>query len=592
VHLARAALFNTPESRNESVFSSPCGDYWLAANARLDNRETLINTLNKDTNNSRFLTPVPDGQLILEAYMRWGKDCLTHLLGDFAFILWDATKRAFFCARDPMGIKSLFFASTPAGETLISNDHTALLKASQIPRKLDHAWLVQQVLPGFQSGFLSPIESIQKLEPGHCAFIHEKGARTERYWEIPHLKLDQMDEQTYLAELYKRLETAVARRLISDYPIASELSEGLDSSAISALSARLKTPDTVYTFSYQSEKETEENQHIWGETYRDIKAQLAMYPNLRPVWKETSEGPFTASPCTIEDLTMQSGFLQPDLLREKKIRTLLSGWGGDHCVTSYGDHYEDELFLHGRLFQLHKLMVQKRSRGRGITPWKGWLSLTAKHLWPSLYRKRVILRRGLTGQFHRQLRRHPLNYRALKVSDAYKRVLASIRNYEKSSVRQRDHRELFEITPEKRLAQSELAARNARVEYRYPMLDTELVTWAYHAPPHLKIKNGVERYMFREIMQGILTERNRTRRKADVSHPNREMEQRALQKRDALLAELKSDYNPQLEAFMPLETTLAFYRDGHPVAAIRALECMNAINRQLNSGDIKLEPNA
>ena len=587
LYLARASFFNTPQSRNESIFSSPCGNYWLTANARLDNREALIQALIPGKGPAKPEAST-DGQLILLAYMRWGQECLGHLLGDFAFILWDNTEQSIFCARDPMGIKSLFFATLPTGKVLISNECEAMLNTGLVTRRLSHAWLAQQLLPGCQQGFVSEIEGIDKLEPGHFMMISSNGVATKRYWEMPHLNLEDLDEKGYLRELYSRLETAIQRRLGSDYPIGCELSEGLDSSAIAALAARLKAPETVFTFSYQCEKKTKANHHIWGETYKDIEAQLAMHPNLTPLWREVNtEAP--ATPISERLATRGAGFLQPDLLAHNSIRTLLSGWGGDHCVTSYGDYYEDELFRQGKFKQLQKLMAQKRARGRGITPWKGWLMLAAKHVWPKLYRNRVTYRHGLTGQLFQNLNRHPLNFRSLKTTNVHCRTLNFIEAYEKKSVRQRDHRELFEVTPERRLTESEMAARLARVEYRFPMLDTELLTWAYNAPPHLKIKEGVERYMFREIMKGVLTERNRTRRKADVSHPNRDQKAEASEKRNALISKLTNNYNPKLAALMPLNATVRYYQQLPPQGSLRPLECLVAVNDRLNQGTLELE---
>lgn len=73
-----------------------------------------------------------------------------------------------------------------------------------------------------------------------------------------------------------------------------------------------------------------------------------------------------------------------------------------------------------------------------------------------------------------------------------------------------------------RLIQSELCARANKTEYRFPMLDVPLVEMVYNLPSNLKIKNGIERYHFRQMIEGFTTERNRWRMKADVTHPNRD----------------------------------------------------------------------
>lgn len=91
------------------------------------------------------------------------------------------------------------------------------------------------------------------------------------------------------------------------------------------------------------------------------------------------------------------------------------------------------------------------------------------------------------------------------------------------SIKAHHRRELFDIGVEQRLIDSELSARMFRMEFRYPMLDVPLVEFAYNLPSSLKIHDGIERYAFRQIIKGVVTERTRKRLKSDVSHPNRDL---------------------------------------------------------------------
>ena len=97
-------LWNTPESLYEKLpLVSPHSGNIITADARIDNREELFLKL-KITDKS-----IPDSTLILAAYDKYGKDCVHHLIGDFAFAIWNANKEELFCARDHMGVKPFYY---------------------------------------------------------------------------------------------------------------------------------------------------------------------------------------------------------------------------------------------------------------------------------------------------------------------------------------------------------------------------------------------------------------------------------------------------------------------------------------------------
>lgn len=592
LQLSRLALFNTAPSHHETVFQSSCGHLYITANARLDNRLALFESLLPGQSpNDR----IPDGELILRAYQHWGEDCPRHLLGDFAFIIWDDVLERLFCARDHMGIKVLYYAIS-GRKVLISNEHKALVESGQIDPQLDEKWLLEQTLSVGHANMGSPFAAIHTLPAAHSLSIDSQGSRLQRYWELKTQDISHLDsDEAFLAELSKRFHTAVNRRLVSDYPVGSELSEGLDSSGITAVAAQSLKPEKVYTFSYSCIEETAKTRAVWAETYQDIYAMLAMHSNLEPVW--------TREPVkhNAEDMVARfgsasasngGGFLRGELTQPKGIRTLLTGWGGDHCVTSYGDFYEDELFTQGRFIALQKLMRQKRQRGRGITPWKGWVVLSLKHLAPPLHRALILRRRGLTAMMYQRLEQSPIRPRQLARYNLATNAKAFAARYERKSVRERDHRELFDVGVEKRVTDSELQARAARLEYRFPMLDVELLELAYSAPPALKCKDGVERHMYRQILKGLTTERIRTRRKADVEHPKRDVELQQQRRAQELLADLKANYHPDLDRYFDREKLFTSPDNVNLHALIRQWQLLLQISKAMNDGALTLPANS
>lgn len=106
VGFAHTLLRTTFESEHEIQPVSLDGSVWITADARIDAREELIAELGL----SKAQLTRPDCELILHAYVRWGESCVDHLLGDFAFAIWDCRSQKLFCARDHFGIRPFFWA--------------------------------------------------------------------------------------------------------------------------------------------------------------------------------------------------------------------------------------------------------------------------------------------------------------------------------------------------------------------------------------------------------------------------------------------------------------------------------------------------
>lgn len=560
--LAKALLYNAPLSK-DAVISGSGGKLQLCANARLDNRDKLLDKL---------AVPRPqwqnfsDGQLILRAYQHWGESCAKYLLGDFVFAIWDQDQQKLFCARDHLGVKVLFY-TFKNGVALVSNEHNALVKTGVVDAAIKQRWLVQGLWGLAQSAFASPYRDIHVLPAAHTLVINADGATLNRYWQLEDKDIGQgRSEHDLLAELDQRFRTAVQRRLCSDYPLGAELSEGLDSCGIAGVAAQQLETQPLYTFSYECIEETDQSRPVWGETYRDIYAMLATHPNLTPVWQATEDNSLRDSDELTRFEQLFGGptnfhgfdFLRPALASAKGVRTMLSGWGGDHCVTSYGDFYESELLSQGRLADTHQLFKHKQQRGRGAKPAKAWIVLLLKHLAPFVYRRVYSRRRGLGQSMLRRAGQHYLKTEYRQRHRLDKALRDFVDNYACYSVKSRDWRELFNIGLENRLVESELSGRVNRVEFRFPMLDVELLEFAYNVPAELKIKQGIERFMFRQLLEGVTTERIRWRCKADVAHPNRD--------RGSRMAELQSHVLKNFD--IEKSAAVKRYCDPHKLQAI------------------------
>ena len=550
--LAKAQLYNTTRSQQDSVHSTPDFGLRIVANARLDNREAIIKRLTMEDNDVGEET---DGQLILRGYSMLGKDIVKHLKGDFVFIIMDEKNRKFFCARDHFGVKVLYYSLRKQG-VMISNEHLSFRESNWCrPDGVDERWLLENLWTfglGITSGDFSrsPYPDINVLPPAHTLEIDAKGAKLEKYWCLE-IKPDWLglDDDALLQELKRRFNKAVQARLDSKYPIGAELSEGLDSNGIVGFAARHLFPNQLYTFSYRCEALNGKNHHAWADVYSEIEAILALHSNASPVWK-SKHG-------TIDELEQErafqkrfyrnygaaipnraSHFVRAQLAQEHGIRVILSGWGGDHCVTGFGDQYADEQLRAGNILSVFRILRGKNKRGRGAKISRAFPALILNNFFPSL--KRVL---GRSGELEKALvmrkENHFLDRKWVHQFSLDNTFQAFIHNYHSRSVQQKEQLELSKFLTD-RLVESECVGRQYNVEYRYPMLDIDLVEFAHSLPARLKMHNGIERYAFRKVIKGKTTERVRWRAKHDVRSPSLNFEQTIGQEQRWLSEKLKT----------------------------------------------------
>jgi asparagine synthase (glutamine-hydrolysing) len=537
--LAKALLYNTARSRGDCVHHDPELKVSITANARIDNRDELCETLGLDAGARGTIS---DGELILKTYQQWGQACPQHLLGDFVFILWDECKQELFCARDHFGVKVLYYCAHDDG-VMLSNEHNAFFTSGWQQKAIKERWLVEQLWGMGCNDAASPCHGIDILPPAHSLTISQGELTLSRYWSLEeNQQWQNTDDEALITELNQRFRKAVQLRLDSDYPLGCELSEGIDSNGIAGQAAQLLGTAPLHTFSYQCQQLNDDNREVWEKTYADIEAMLAMHDNLKPVWTSDST-PQAAE--EMQQMQAHAGALMDSrsgslpygqLAQTRQIRVMLSGWGGDHCVSAPGYEYAKELYGQGQWRQLQQLLSSRYADRWAPRPLKTWLRLAASQTAQTPYRLLTPYRaNNLEGALRRRAKATPLRK---KWVDRYqcRTVLRHFNHhYQRDSVAGYHQRELFEIGVEGRLVMTERAARCHRIEYRFPLLDVPLVELAYNLPSHLKIHKGIERYPFRRVLEGLTTPRIQWRRKADVAFPNIDRHSEYLAHRERLI---------------------------------------------------------
>lgn len=230
-------LRSAAESRDEQQPFSLDGNAWIVSHARIDARGDLIAKLQSHGHES--LDRVPDAELILRAYQLWDEQCLDHLMGDFAFAIWNARRRRLFCARDHFGMKPFFYARI-GHSFLFSNTLDCLRRHPQVSEGLNDLAIADfLLLDNNQDPATTAFADILRLPPAHALECQDGSVSLRRYWRLPESEpVDYKRPQECLDRFREVFDAAVSDRL-RDQSAAILLSGGLDSSAVAASARRV-----------------------------------------------------------------------------------------------------------------------------------------------------------------------------------------------------------------------------------------------------------------------------------------------------------------------------------------------------------------
>jgi len=208
--------------------------YTIVYNGELYNTEDLRKTLKQK--GYRFKS-YSDTEVLLVSYIEWKTDCVLYLNGIYAFAIWDEHEKTLFLARDRLGVKPLFYIFK--GTTfLFGSEIKALLAHPEVEPAVEEKGLMEVIgLGPARSPGCGVFKDIHEIPPGYCLLCNPRGIRMKRYWQLKS-EVHNEDLDTTVDHVKSLLIDAVERQLVSDVPVCTFLSGGLDSSAISAITAR------------------------------------------------------------------------------------------------------------------------------------------------------------------------------------------------------------------------------------------------------------------------------------------------------------------------------------------------------------------
>jgi len=507
--LVHRALLTTPDSLGETqpvVLEG--GTLVGVADARLDNREALLESLGLE---NRSDPPLGDAELLLRAYRRWGEACLEHLLGDFAFAVWDRERRRLFCARDPFGVRPLYYHDS---ERLFSfgSEIKALLSIEGVPRRLNLLRVAYFLEIATEDEAPTFYEGIHRLPAGHALLADSKGARSHRYFELhPTRRLPAASDGEYLDRYREIFVDSVGSRLRSAFPVGSFLSGGLDSSTVvcvarDLLAASNRGPLRTFSVVFEDVPESDERPFIEAVLAGGgVLPQFIRGDRLDPfedwdrfLWHQDEA-------CYGANLFLNRAVYRS--AREQDVRILLDGLDGD-SVVGYGLERLAALARRGRWIELGKeiLLLSKRL---GRPPRMLLRRYVVRPLLQGLRTKAPrSLRtawRGLRPSRGRNRRRilHPDLARRLDVDERIRSFRESIRvRTAKANAPQQSVAFLSGLIPAGLEVLDRLAA-GYRLRPAYPFLDRRMVEFCLALPSELKLRRGWTRYIERVAFSSL-----------------------------------------------------------------------------------------
>jgi asparagine synthase (glutamine-hydrolysing) len=381
VGFGHTLLRTTYESQRETQPFSLDGEVWITADARVDGRSELIQKL--IAKGCDVSAAVSDVELILHAYHVWGEECLQHLIGDFAFAIWDGRRKRLFCARDHLGVKPFYYARV--GECLVfSNTLNCVRLHPLVSDKLNDLAIGDFLLFGFnQDGSTTTFADIQRLPPAHALTWSGDATRTHRYWSLPlngHVRYKHASD--YVDHFSELLRIAVEDRLRIDN-VAVFMSGGLDSTAVAAIAkqtARRMSGLQIHAY-------TTVYDHLLIDPERHY-AGLAAEALAIPIHYNVVDNYRLFERCTQPELQPPEPYEEPlsatyfDQVQQvaQHSRVALTGQGADPILIPPQPHYS--LLLEKlQLGQLFKAVLQYRRAYGQLPPFqvrrrlKSWLGI-------------------------------------------------------------------------------------------------------------------------------------------------------------------------------------------------------------------------
>ena len=465
-----------------------------------------------------------DTETIVHAWDEWGPNCIEHFRGMFAFAIWDNQKQTLFLVRDRLGIKPLHYSVLSNGQLIFGSE----LKALKQHPLFDHGLNPEAIEDYLTLGYVPDPKCIYrntfKLEAGHYILIEPqtKGITPKQYWDLPLQPVKDNQSYNLENELIERLEEAVKYRMVSEVPIGSFLSGGVDSSAVVSLMASLqKDPITTCAIGFDVPKYNESDfaQLVADKYNTNHHLKIVDHNDFELIDKLTKlyDEPYADSSALPTYRVCQ--------LAREHVTVCLSGDGGDELFAGYRRykmHAGEEKVRQIIPRSLRKAIFKPLGR---IYPKMDWA--------PRFLRAKTTLQSiGMSAPegYLNSMSKLRLDQRESLYSTNFKTQLNGYRSSQlfdnlvkgktfTDPIKQIQYIDFKTWLTGDILTKVDRASMAHSLEVRVPILDHKFVEWAFNIPSQLNMKSGEGKAGFKKALEPLVPFENLYRDKMGFSIP-------------------------------------------------------------------------
>lgn len=457
-----------------------------------------------------------DSEIALHLYEDFGAQCLHHLRGEFAIVLWDEARRTIFAARDRFGIKPLFYAWHEG--TLYFGSEAKALFAAGVPARWDEESVFNAVaFGGHQVRTL--FDGVHQIPPGHYMIATDRHVQVSPYWDFDYPKAGHpaaaRSDADHAAEFRHALEEAVRIRLRADVPVGVYLSGGLDSCAVLGLASR-HHPEPIRAFTLTFEQAAYDE----GPIAREMAALAGAEFHAIPIRQRDLADHFAPAIRQAETLCVNAHgvakYLLSRAVRDAGYKVVITGEGSDEILGGY-PHFRRDMLLHDRegqdpaaIAELLEWLDGQNKVSRGLLLPDGEIGpvdrvrriLGYVPSWVETFASRAAKMRPLFAQGFLDRFGHLEGTYAFLDDIDVRGQLAG-----RSPLNQSLY--LWSKTALAGYILTMLGDRMEMahsIEGRVPFLDHRVVELLASQPIHMKIKGMTEKYVLREAVRDVITD--------------------------------------------------------------------------------------